>query len=231
MTDIAAIIFDKDGTLFDFEATWGAWSRGLLADLAGDDADLTARLSSALGYDLAAGRFLRTSTVIAGTVSEVADALLPHLPGRAKAELVAELDAAAQQAPQVGAVDLPQYLASLRAAGLRLGVATNDSEASARVHLAKAGVEEMFDFIAGYDSGFGAKPAPGQLLAFAASVGVAPGRIAMVGDSRHDLAAARAAGMRALAVLTGPARRDDLEAAADLVFDDIGALLPWLGLR
>ena len=29
---IDGLLFDKDGTLFDFEATWSAWTRDLLAD-------------------------------------------------------------------------------------------------------------------------------------------------------------------------------------------------------
>jgi phosphoglycolate phosphatase len=32
---IKGIIFDKDGTLFDFNATWGAWTRGMLEAEAG----------------------------------------------------------------------------------------------------------------------------------------------------------------------------------------------------
>ena len=31
---IDAIIFDKDGTLFDFRASWGAWTMSLLDELA-----------------------------------------------------------------------------------------------------------------------------------------------------------------------------------------------------
>ncbi len=231
MNDIAAILFDKDGTLFDFEATWGAWARGLALDLAQGDDAIARRLAEAIGYDLAQARFAPYSTVIAGTVAEVAELLLPHLPGRDLAGLVAELDHAAQHAPQVAAVDLPQCLGGLRAAGLRLGVATNDSEASARVHLAKAGVEGMFDFIAGYDSGFGAKPEPGPLLAFARAMGVAPRQVAMVGDSLHDMAAARAAGMRAVAVLTGPAPLALLQPASDTVLESIDGLAGWLAAQ
>ncbi|SOC02804.1 HAD family hydrolase [Rhodobacter maris] len=228
MTDIVAILFDKDGTLFDFEATWGAWARGLMADLASGDAAQIGLLADAIGYDLVAQRFAPRSPVIAGTVAQAAALMLPYLPGRELGELVVTLDAAALRAPQVPAVDLPRCLGGLRASGFRLGVATNDSEASARHQLARAGVETLFDFVAGYDSGFGAKPEPGPLLAFAARLGVAPEQVAMVGDSLHDLAAARAAGMLAVAVLTGPATRETLAPAADLVLETIDGLAPWI---
>jgi phosphoglycolate phosphatase len=119
-------------------------------------------------------------------------------------------------------------LTGLRDRGLRLGVATNDSEAPARQHLAAHGITDCFDFIVGYDSGHGPKPGPGMCLAFAAACGIAPGRIAMVGDSRHDLQAGRAAGMRTVAVLTGIAEARDLAPLADAVLPDIGALPDWL---
>ena len=46
----------------------------------------------------------------------------------------------------------------------------------------------------------------------------------MVGDSVHDLEAAKNAGAIAVAVLSGPAPRDDLSPLADYVLDDISAL-------
>jgi phosphoglycolate phosphatase len=126
------------------------------------------------------------------------------------------------------AVPLRPLLSALRGRGLRLGVATNDSEAPARQHLANHGITDCFDFISGYDSGHGAKPGPGMCLAFASQLGLDPARVAMVGDSRHDLEAGRAAGMRVVAVLTGVARREDLEPHADVVLPDIGAIPDWL---
>ena len=53
----------------------------------------------------------------------------------------------------------------------------------------------------------------------------------MVGDSLHDLSAARAAGMRAVAVLTGVAGREDLAPAADVVLDGVADLPRWIDGR
>ncbi len=228
MADISAVIFDKDGTLFDFQKTWGGWAAAVLTTLSGGDSVLTARLAAAMRYDLGSGRFAADSLVIAGTTGEVAQMLQPLLPRYDAEALADELNRLSCDAPQTPAVDLPACLGDLRGRGLRLGIATNDSDAGARSHLAGAGVTDLFDFIVGYDSGYGAKPGPGQLLAFAGAVGIAPARIAMVGDSLHDLAAARAAGMRAVGVLTGPATRDVLAPAADVVLRDIGGLAGWL---
>ena len=134
----------------------------------------------------------------------------------------------AAQAPQAEAVPLIPFLESLRGRELALGVATNDAEAPALAHLTAAGVVGHFDFIAGSDSGYGGKPAPGQLLGFCAETGVPPDETIMVGDSLHDLKAGRAAGMRTFGVLTGLATQSELAPFADVVCPDIGHLPAWL---
>lgn len=228
---IDGLLFDKDGTLFDFRISWGNWARTFLTRIA-DDAGHARRLGRAIGYDLDSGTFAPDSPVIAATAADIAAALAPHLPGTSVEDLTDRIDASAGQAPMSEAVPLRPLLSALRERGLRLGVATNDSEVPARQHLANHGITDCFDFISGYDSGHGAKPGPGMCLAFAWQLGLEPARVAMVGDSRHDLEAGRAAGMRTVAVLTGIAKREDLAPHADVVLTDIGALPDWLsGLR
>lgn len=219
---IDAVIFDKDGTLFDFRASWGAWTRSLLAELGQPG------LGAVLGFDPATGDFAKGSPVIAMTTPEIADIVLPHVPHLTRDGLNAVMNRLAAAAPMVPAVDLPAVLGALRARGLKIGLATNDTEAPARAHLTGAGVIELFDFVAGCDSGWGGKPAPGQLLAFVAACGLTPDRVAMVGDSLHDLDAGGAAGMHRVAVLTGIALADDLADHADVVLPDISHLGPWI---
>ena len=228
---IDGLLFDKDGTLFDFRVSWGRWAKDFVTRIATDAAHAR-RLGRAIGFDLDSGSFAPDSPVIAATAADIAAALQPELPGVTVAELTDRIDASAGQAPMSEAVPLRPLLSALRGQGLRLGVATNDSEAPARQHLANHGITVCFDFISGYDSGHGARPGPGMCLALARQLGLDPGRIAMVGDSRHDLEAGRAAGMRVVAVLTGIARREELEPHADVVLADIGALPGWIsGLK
>ena len=223
---LTALVFDKDGTLFDFEATWGRFVGEFIDDLAGGDETVNARLAARLGYDPERETFRPDSIVIAGTAGEVAAAALEVLPERSLSELLDELNDGAAVAAQVPVVPLADFLTGLRGRGIALGVATNDAEAPARAHLAD--VLDRLDFVAGYDSGHGGKPAPGQLLAFAKAVGRRPDQCGMVGDSTHDLVAARAAGMTAIGVLTGIATRDDLAPYADVVLPSIAELGSWL---
>ncbi len=224
---IEAVLFDKDGTLFDFSATWEVFAAALLDRLAEGDPDRLLRGAAALRFDLVTGRFLPDSIGIAGTNREVAEVLAAALEADPDVlELVILREAA--QAPLQEAVALVPFLAGLAARDLGLGVMTNDSEAVARRHLETVGVLGMFDFVAGADSGYGAKPAPDPLLAYARALDLAPHRVVMVGDSTHDLRAARAAGMYSAGVLTGMATAEDLAPWADVILPDIGHLTDWL---
>jgi phosphoglycolate phosphatase len=233
MTDPAplrGLLFDKDGTLFGFQETWAGWAAALIDDLAAGDGPRATALAGALGLDRAALRFRRDSVAIAGTEAEVVAHMLPHLPGMNATSLVARLAETAAALVPVEAVPLAPLIARLRDAGYALGVATNDGEVATRAQLARVGLEGAFDFVAGYDSGHGAKPDPGPCLAFAAAAGLDPALVAMIGDSTHDLHAGRAAGMLAVGVLTGPASEADLAPHADLILPDIGHLPRWLRL-
>ncbi len=227
---IRAAIFDKDGTLFDFAATWGGWTGRVIEALAAQGAD-RAGLAQALGYDPARGVFAKTSPVICMTTPELVDIMYAFVPAMDKLALLDLLSDLSHSSPQAAAVDLRPVFLGLRAMGLKIGLATNDTEAPAREHLGGAGVLDLFDFVAGCDSGYGGKPAPGQLLAFAAAVGVAPAEAVMVGDSLHDLDAGAAAGMRRVGVLTGIAEAAELAPHADVVLPDISHLAAWIAAQ
>ncbi|QMU57130.1 MAG: HAD-IA family hydrolase [Boseongicola sp.] len=224
MPRFEAIIFDKDGTLFDFNATWSVWARSAVAALGRGNNGRAKLVSDAIGFDLKKGVFLPDSPVIAGTVEDIEEALKPHIDDE---NIVGKLDQIACETVQVPVDGLSDVLAQL-AHEYVLGVVTNDSEEPALIHLSSAGIAHHFKFIAGYDSGFGAKPEPGQLFAFCDEVGIAPEKTVMVGDSRHDLSAARKAGMKSVAVLTGVAKTEDLTDLADAILPNIGHLQKWL---
>lgn len=227
MTELRGILFDKDGTLFDFSRTWEAWAASFLRRI-GVDENHSVALGASVGFDLHAQKFARDSIVIAGTPVEVAEALTHQLPERTSAEILNLINEEAEKAPQAEVVPLRPFINDLKGNGYRVGVVTNDAEQPARAHLDAAGVCGLFDFIAGFDSGFGAKPAAGQLLAFAKAMQIAPASVLMVGDSTHDLIAAERAGMRAVGVLTGLADAQTLAPFADAILADISHLPSWL---
>lgn len=222
------VLFDKDGTLFDFHGTWGTWAYGFLMELSGGDILRLQTLANALQYDLSQKRFLPGSPAVAGTPGEIAECLLPHLPGTTPSALITHINRTAAVAPLTEAAPLQPLLGRLRGKGMRLGCVTNDAEGPARVHLKAAGICDLMDYVAGFDSGYGAKPEPGPLLGFCDQMGLNPKTVMMVGDSRYDLIAARAAGMLAVGVLTGLATEQELAPLADAILPDIGELPGWL---
>jgi len=227
-TPIQGIVFDKDGTLFDFHTTWADWTRDLLMHLAGAYDGDAAALAHAIDFDLEASRFLPGSAMIGATNREGAETLAASLPGASADDIEDHMRLTSAEAPLQPAVPLAPFLDGLAARGLKLGLVTNDTDHGAHAHLTSAGVLDRFDFVAGYDSGHGAKPAPGPLLAFARQHGLDPARCVMVGDSTHDLRAGRAAGMWCLGVLTGIADAAELAPLSHAVLPDIGHIPGWL---
>lgn len=226
-TGVRGLLFDKDGTLFDFAATWAVVTDMVLAELA-RDARTAAEMGRAVGYDTRTRTFAPGSAIVAGTLGDNAALwarFRPDLGARRIAEIAERItdEAVAGGALVPAHPDLTGILQALRTQGYRLGVATNDTEAAARLQLGSAGVLDAFDWIAGADSGHGAKPGPGMLLAFARDGGLDPAEVAMIGDSLHDMVMAERAGLR-VGVLTGPAVAADLEGAADVVLGSIAAL-------
>jgi phosphoglycolate phosphatase len=175
LSGISGLLFDKDGTLFDFQASWGVWARTVLDELAGA---ISARGSPGHGDALrpVRARFHPDSAVIAGTGDEVAALLAPASAGLAGRGGCAGnwLGDRAAEAPMVEAVPLRRFSPGSDrrvSAWAWRRMTTNPSRA--RISAAKAA---LFDFVAGADSGHGAKPEPGMLLAFAAHSGSSRGR-------------------------------------------------------
>jgi len=218
---IRGVLFDKDGTLLDFERTWAPVSRRC-AEVAAQSPHQVDALLDAAGHDPTTDHFRPGSAMVAGTAVDVAQAFQSVLQdGRSVEELAALVDATflAEAGTCAVPIDgLEHVIATLRDRGLVLGVATSDNTASAESALKVLELRHHFAFVCGYDAGFGGKPGPGMVLGFCAATGLHPAEVAVVGDSTHDLEMAHnaGAGLR-VGVLTGPAQRSDLAHLADLV--------------
>lgn len=228
---IEAILFDKDGTLVEFFATWIPAYRAAAeagSVLAGRPA-MADELLLAGGYDPVSGTLDPSSLLAGGTTAEICDLWCAAL-GRAGDRILAArmhetMDLhASRHAVAVGA-GLAELFARLRARGLALGMATMDSEFVARATARSLGLADTLDFLCGYDSGHGAKPGAGMVLAFCSAVGTGPDSVMVVGDTDRDIGMARAAGAGlAVGVLSGATPRDRLDAIADCVVDDVFSL-------
>lgn len=102
-------------------------------------------------------------------------------------------------------------LAELRQMGLALGVVTSKKTHFAWRGLRITGLADAVSAVVGEDDTVEHKPRPAPILEALRRLAVAPRQAVMVGDSPHDVAAAHAAGVAAIAALWGPFSRDALE--------------------
>ena len=86
---VRGILFDKDGTLFDFQATWAKVIESVLDTLA-PDRETWSRMARSGGYDPVRGCFLPGSPVVAGSTGEIAQLWAGFRPdlGAAKIERI-----------------------------------------------------------------------------------------------------------------------------------------------
>ncbi|HPH67162.1 MAG TPA: HAD hydrolase-like protein [Kofleriaceae bacterium] len=129
---------------------------------------------------------------------------------------------------------LPDVVACLRwlqqLPNVTLGVATGNVRRGAELKLAQAGLTDMFVF-GGWGCDSADRPTLVQRAVERGRDLVPPAQRTntfpiVVGDTVHDIAAARMAGAHACAVTTGGDSRSTL-AAADVVFDGLGELPAW----
>ncbi len=225
----SGIVFDKDGTLLDFNKTWLPIYLYAAQEFADGDPALASELLNSHGYLAEQNRFVGGSLLAAGNNRQIAEEWAAQTGksdrvediGRRLEEIFRE-----QGALRATPVDrLADTLSRLKQSGCKLGVATADSYQGIISTLQSFDVLDHFDFLAGYDSGHGLKPGAGMVLAFCRHLQLDAAEVAVVGDNRHDIEMGRNAGVGlCIGVLTGTSTRDDLEDIADLVLNDIGDL-------
>jgi HAD superfamily hydrolase (TIGR01509 family) len=201
-----AIIFDLDGTLVDTVGTrvhsWMAVfprfgiepDPEFLAPLMGSDGKYLARMvAERYGVELRPGDDAEID-LQAGAEFRVLNANPRVLPA------------------------VQETLESLSDRGMPWAVATSSLPDDARESVQAIGLRSMPIICDGADVEH-AKPAPDLLLKAAALLDVDPTQTWYVGDSRWDMVAAKAADMRAIAVLTGATSAEALtEAGADVIY-------------
>ena len=229
--DIDLVIFDKDGTLIDFEYYWGERTRRcgerLIERVGGDDTLRTALFSS-LGFNPATGQTAGNGPLATATMTKIDTVatvvLYQHGFGwdDAEAHVRAAFASCMGATPTADLVrtlsDVPDLFRRLNQAGVKIAIVTSDDHAMAFETLALLGVSDLVSAVIGGDDDIPMKPEPNAFLHVCEQLGVSPARAVMVGDTVADLmmAGRAGAGVR-LAVLSGVGSRDELVPHTDLI--------------
>jgi HAD superfamily hydrolase (TIGR01509 family) len=216
MPPIQALIFDMDGLLLDSEALGFATGLALLKQHGCERAWEPDDIARLLGRRLS--EIMPEVAEICGlTVS--AEELIRDF------EVLRLIALRGQLQAFPGAAALIAFGRSL---GLRVALATSGQRSYVDAALAEVGLTGSFAVeVTGEDVTRG-KPAPDVYLLAAARLGVATDRCVVFEDAPAGIAAAVAAGMRAVAVPNDSSRGLVFRVPPEIVLADLGAAIPWL---
>ena len=207
------LIFDWDGTLMDSAGAIVAAIQDACRDL---------------GLAIPSDKACRS--IIGLGLGEALAALLPELPVARHARLVERYRH--HYLGQDHAIALfggvAEVLPELARNGHLLAVATGKSRKGLERALSHSGLAPCFAATRCADE-CPSKPHPAMVLEVLEATGVAPERALVIGDTSHDMAMARNAGVAALAVAYGAHEAPELHACAPLaVLENFAELRAWL---
>ena len=232
--NIDAIIFDKDGTLIDFDAFWVSVSCKAIEEVLEKFAmasDLLPEILEAFGvHD---GVTDINGVLCKGTYEQMGEIVYTILKEHGCAascrDVVAAVLAAYNKNADAGKVmptcaNLEEVLRDFKAQGKKLAVVTTDNAHITRKCLAALGIEDLFERIYTDDGEYPTKPDPACVYNFCELVGVGKERVIMVGDTMTDVRFAKNAGITSVALARTEEQRNILSMSADIVISEISEL-------
>lgn len=215
------ILFDKDGTLLDFEKYWikilTAATEAFL-DGFGVDKRIADEIYTAIGViDGVAdinGPYCQGD--ISVTVDIYYDIIASHGYSIDKNEFTSALENAFRDNSVAGELrgnceDVRGFLTNLRESGIKVALVTADDTHSTNECLSLAGIEDCFDRIFVADGGYPGKPDPYIINMICEEEGICKEEMLMVGDTVKDMLFAKNGGIRAVAIAKSEINRKILE--------------------
>lgn len=226
------VIFDKDGTLMEFDPFWVKVAESAVQDILNRLDINNVQAEEVLeAFGVRGGISDVNGILRKGTYEQAGEALAGVLERHGiKIEsaklsaLVREAFAANSGAGGIkGCAGVKETLSRLKSLGIRLAVVTTDSADITDKCLKVLGIESLFDKIYTDDGITPPKPEPYCAEEFLKAYGIKPENAVMIGDTLTDAQFAENAGMKFIAVASGAAGKE-LEDRAAAVIPDISGL-------
>lgn len=231
---VKAIIFDKDGTLIDFDSFWISVSVEVIKDLKNrfDQNDVpVCDFLEAIGVKDGVSDI--DGVLCKGTYEEIAEAFLKvakkHDHDLDLSEMSPFVTQSYNKNSRLGDVrgtcdNLRGVLESLKEYGIRLFVVTTDNPEITSLCLEKLGVSDLFEKVFTDDGITPPKPDPSCAFKISEEYSIDLSDIIMVGDTMTDVRFAKNAGIRVISVGANEENRKRLASYADFVFGDVSCI-------
>ena len=232
-----AILFDKDGTLLDFDAFWITLAKTALGTLFNENGVAFPEEKIMEMVGVKDGKTDINGVLVHGTYGDIAELLYPILKEggyqKSAETLHEEMNEVFVRCADAGEIrsdceNLAGVLQELKDAGIMLAVVTSDTPEMTDKCLQEMGVAEFFETIYSDDGITPNKPDPFAAEDFCAKYGFAKEQVVMVGDTMTDMRFAKNAGIRGVGIAKDETRREILAAATDTLIYDLSGLFAVL---
>lgn len=233
-----AIIFDKDGTLMDFDSFWLPVTHNVIEELKRDRkaaAISESEILNALGVEdditningvLCGGTYAQTGRIMydvlkshgyKSTINEVTEFVTDSYHRNCEKGIV-----------KPTCDNICEVLSKLKSYGIKLAVVTTDDPFVTKKCLQTLGIDTLIDRVYTDDDSFPAKPNPYCIFDFLKREGLSKSEVVMVGDTLTDIAFAKNGGIKVIGVAKSDANKKVLTGETSVIIPDISHIFEVL---
>jgi phosphoglycolate phosphatase len=240
LSKIKGILFDKDGTLIDFNSIWIPVIKELVNEVCcelkcNEDENIKKKLYNSIG--VINGKVDSKGVYASKTASDLANCFISVFEDNNikiaekeifKQSIISKLNyLASDENREINSIgNIEELFKKLKEVGIYIGISTADTKESTENSLKKLGVYKYFDFIGADDGYFKSKPEPHLFNEFCRINKLQSNEVAVIGDTIIDMNFGKNsnAGL-VIGVLSGVSEKEELKELADEIITSVESLI------